>query len=190
MLTYQQIVCLGPNCRPKRQIQHHFGQRISRRHVFDWQITPFETVLEYLRRDFRGLFERSDLEFRRGIVRNVRFQTEHQHEFPTDLTPERLDVLYSKARYLHDHWCAATIDALDNTLSTLFVVGVPMPEHIAGQLSNEIAKRCSHKPYLLLDGPEGDYPIGGDTWAGNPKSWAEHLSGFTIEPLSAVASES
>ncbi|TPN50213.1 MULTISPECIES: hypothetical protein [Mesorhizobium] len=156
--------------------------------MFDWQLTPFETVLEYLRRDFRGMFERSDLVLRKGVVWNERFQTEHQHEFPADLSPEQLNALYSKARLLHYHWCAATTEALDNPLSTLFVVGVPMSEAIAGQLSDEIAKRCSHKAYLVLDGPEGDYPIGGSTWAGNRKLWAEHLSSFTIEPASLVAS--
>lgn len=38
-----------------------YGQRSFERHVFDWQITPFAAVLEYLESDFSGVFERGPL---------------------------------------------------------------------------------------------------------------------------------
>lgn len=182
MQVFQQVVTLGPNCRPKVQSQRVFGKQTSRRHIFDWQITPAPAVLEYLRNDFSGMFELDDLIIKAEIVRNARYDTRHPHEFPKGLTNQDLRDCYLKARAAHDRWCAATRKALDNSRSTLFVLGAAMADDELAEMAALIAARCPQKHYLILDGPVGDHVgIGeGDYWMGDHDIWSKHLSRFEI----------
>src|ERR1035437_9466270 len=54
-----------------------YGQRNFERHIFDWQITPFAAVLEYLGSDFQGVFERADLYVDNGEVTHRVLGTRH-----------------------------------------------------------------------------------------------------------------
>lgn len=83
-----------------------YGQRSFERHIFDWQITPFAAVLEYLERDFQGVFERDDLFLNpHGEVEHRRLRTVHPHDFKPmgGLTEALIDAGYAKARGKFDH---------------------------------------------------------------------------------------
>lgn len=176
---FQQVIGLGQNCRAKFRIKQVFGRAISKRGVFDWQITPTDAVIEYIRCDFAGMFEREDLEIRDGIVINRRLGTKHNHEFPKDLHEEALDALYPMARQKHDAWCAVTKAALRSNLSALVVLGMPVSPAQEQTISGLIAQANRQRPFLLLASPDGD--VGGD-WRGNEGAWTEHLSGFRVVP--------
>lgn len=84
------------------------GQRTFQRHIFDWQITPFEALLAYLESNFRGVFERSDLavDNASGEVVHRALNTRHPHDFhPVDgrLDEAVVDAQYGAARSKFDH---------------------------------------------------------------------------------------
>lgn len=89
------------------------GSKTFRRHVFDWQITPFEAVIAYLEDDFRGVFERQDLtvDEKSGHVVHRHLRTLHPHDFKSAgerLTEADIDRNYEAARqrfeYLADRF--------------------------------------------------------------------------------------
>ncbi|WP_436121287.1 hypothetical protein [Aminobacter sp. LjRoot7] len=57
MTVFQQVASLGPNCSAKFHIRRIFGERISRRGVLDWRVTPVPAIAGYMRRDFNGILE-------------------------------------------------------------------------------------------------------------------------------------
>ena len=83
METFKRVLSLGPECRAKERIVERFGRAVSPSCIFDWQVTPADALLAYLRNDFRGMFDRDDLAIEAGewIVHNTRYQTRHPHEF-------------------------------------------------------------------------------------------------------------
>ena len=183
--VFRQVVVLGADCRSKFHVQRVFGSlKGGKRGVFDWQGTPGETLMEYLRRDFTGMFERQDLQVSdEGHVVNRRFGSSHKHAFPKHLSEAELDLLYPAARALHDHWCSVTKEAIGNRLSTLFVTSsADFPLKDVEQL---IAARYPQKTFHILAAPGND--DNGDPF-GDPDVWTQHLSRFEIvPPLSARA---
>jgi hypothetical protein len=86
-----------------------YGQRNFERHIFDWQITPFPAVLDYLERDFQGVFEREDLCVEGDEVVHRRLKTRHPHEFHARdgvLDESCIDAGYPVARSKFDHFAA------------------------------------------------------------------------------------
>jgi hypothetical protein len=181
--TFQQVVGLGSTCRAKHHIKRIIGKYVGRRGVLDWQVTPTDALFAYLRQDLRGMFERPDLAIERGLVFNTKYGVEHTHEFPRGLDDEELGRLYPIARASHDRWCDATRRALDNSLSTLFVLSHQLEAGEMAELSKMIAFRCAHKPHLILPAPTGDND---DHWTGDEKVWTRHLSQFRIDPPFSV----
>jgi hypothetical protein len=83
-----------------------YGQRNFERHIFDWQITPFKTVLKYLETDFQGVFEREDLVVDGGQVIHRRLGTRHPHDFHAVdgvLDDRAIDAGYDSARGKLEH---------------------------------------------------------------------------------------
>ncbi|MDH6229592.1 hypothetical protein M2281_000164 [Mesorhizobium soli] len=180
--NFQQAISLGSSCRAKHNMELVFGKhvtRIGRRGVFDWQITPDAALLEYIYRDFSGMFERDDLVVENGHVWHGQHRVKHQHEFPGGITGEQLTLLYPEARAKHDEWARRVRNAFSNYLSTLFVLAKPMGEDAFHELSKVIASRCAHKPYLILPAPDNDND---NEWEGDPEVWKQHLGQFTITP--------
>jgi hypothetical protein len=178
--TFQQVVSLGSTCRAKHNIKLVFGRHIAPRGVFDWQITPDAALLAYLARDFSGMFEQDDLVIEGdGRVWNGRFGVQHTHEFPRWLSEADLYRLYPRARAKHDEWCKTTRNALDNDLSTLFVLGKPADGDALQELEKILSERCRHKRYLILPAPAVDND---DEWTGDPAVWKRHLSPYQINP--------
>jgi hypothetical protein len=176
--VFKQAASLGPDCRGKfhiKKILLHGGKR----GVFDGQVTPPAALIEYLRRDFVGMFERDDLYVQDGRVLNRRFGTNHIHEFPEDVTDEMLDSLYPQARRKHDVWCATTKQTLTCKLSTLFVLSRPVTKSEQDIIAELIQRMAPRRTFLLLAAPDGD---AGADWTGNHALWREHLSRFLIRP--------
>jgi len=176
--VFQQVVSLGPNCRAKYQIQRVFGKHIAKRGVFDWQTTPHPAFSLYLGRDFRGMFERSDLTVVGGVVKNTRYGTSHPHEFPLTIAEGQIDEFYGEARRRHDRLCATTKAALGNGLSTLFVLGAGVPESTIAAIRRHLALAAPNKRYLILETPNDDEP----DWRGTASIWDAHLAAFRVGP--------
>lgn len=176
--VFQQVVSLGPNCRAKFQIQRVYGKHIAKRGVFDWQVTPGSAFLEYLSRDFRGMFEKQDLVLEGGIVKNARFATSHNHEFPFDIAEGQIDALYADARRRHDFSCATTRAALNNGLSTLFVLAGPVPDEVTSALRQHLAQASPTKAFYILEAPVDDET----DWRGTAEIWDRHFAAFQITP--------
>lgn len=177
--VFNQIVSLGPNCRAKFQIRQNFNKYSGRRGVFDWQGTPPEALIEYLRRDYVGMFERDDLQIIDGKVSNRRFGTSYLHLFPDVVTEEILEAHYPAARENHDRWCRTTKTVLTSDLSTLFVLCKPVAKPEMDEIARLIEQMAPHRKFLLLPCPDGDDE---QDWAGDHALWREHLSRFEIRP--------
>lgn len=180
--VFEQVISLGSTCRAKHQIQRVYGKYISRRSVFDWQITPIQAVAEYLRLDFTGFFEKADLQIVDGEVWNTRFGVAHPHEFPVGVTIGTYEGLYQSARESHDRWCARTRSLIANDLSTLFVFCLPIAQEDLGYveiIKQHIYRLNPQKRFHILLPPDEEF---GDDWRGNAELWANHLSCFQIKP--------
>jgi hypothetical protein len=74
---------------------------------FDWWVTPFSAVLECIRSDFAGLFERQSLEINaNGLVRDARYGIIFPHAFSHKdgpVTPEILENEYGAQRRKVDY---------------------------------------------------------------------------------------
>lgn len=124
------------------------GVKTFRRHVFDWQITPFPAVLAYLEADFQGVFERQDLVIADGEVVHARLGTRHPHDFqPVDgvLDAAAVDAQYPAARSKFDFlatrfrnhlrtpggflYVFREIRIYDETLRLMQLLGRGHPEH-------------------------------------------------------------
>lgn len=142
-----EIISLGYACEAKYQISRHLyfrqhpdgaeedfrrmlmgrdhGQRAFERHVFDWQITPFEAVIRYLESDFKGVFERADFAVNgSGEVEHWRLKTRHPHDFlPMDgvLDARAIDLQYEAARSKFEHLAAKFRTLLQSEAPQLFV---------------------------------------------------------------------
>lgn len=186
--VFQQVISLGPNCRAKHHIQRIFGKRISPRGVFDWQVTPEEAFIEYLGRDFRGIFERSDLIIQEGKVVNKRLGTKHPHEFPDKASEVEVDRFFSTAKQVHDQAAAVTRRAIENNLTTLFVVGLPVSDALFDEFEQHVRRKSPRKRFKILAAPEGDDltdPMN-EGWIGDHEVWTRHLTQFEISPPLSV----
>lgn len=155
------------------------GKYATKRGVFDWQGTPSGAVIEYLRRDFKGIFERRDLVIEDGFVRNRRFGTSHKHAFPEGLVDRLLDELYPLARAKHDLRCEVTRAVLKSRLSTVFVLCDRIPPEHMEEIAHLIGRIRPGRRFMILPAPEGDHA---DHWAGDHDVWTKHLSSFTLRP--------
>lgn len=183
---FQQVISLGPNCRAQFHIDNLRGKYKTERGVFDWQGTPSGAVIEYLQRDFRGLFERRDLVVEDGFVRNRRFGTSHRHAFPEGLVESLLDELYPLARAKHDRYCNVTRRVLKNGLPTVIVLCQPIPPEHLEEIAELIKRARPGRRFTILPAPEGDHD---DHWTGDHELWAKHLSNFTFRPPLRVVAQ-
>lgn len=184
--TFEQALSIGQNCRARHHIRRTFGKHSGRKGVFDWQITPTSALLEYLTRDFKGMFERADLVARNGEVFNDRFGTNHVHEFPKGIQPKDIDRYYAQARKRHDRWCEFTRRVMSNNLSALFVLAAPVSPDVLGSITKAITSFNPSKRTLVLNGPENDTGI---DWTGNQAVWDKHLAPFRIRPPVSARAE-
>jgi len=187
--TFHRVVGLGKICRAKHNIERKWTEyrRTSlrattdclTRTVFDWQATPYPALLEYLRRDFRGMFELADLGMFEGRVINERYGTLHRHDFPDN--PD-LAQHYAAARSRHDHLCNKTRRAVTDPLPTLFVrYGALAPDE-ERELRDAIAALRPGKAFALALIDDDDQPLSdpNEEWQGNHDYWDKALSQYLV----------
>lgn len=187
--TFHRVVGLGEICRAKYNIERkwtEYGRTSLRattdcltRTVFDWQATPYFALLEYLRRDFRGLFELDDLGMLDGRVVNERYGTLHRHDFPDN--PD-IAVHYTAARSRHDHLCNKTRAAMTSPLATLFVRCGALPADEERALHDAIASLRRGAPFTLALIDDDDQPpsVPAEPWQGNHDYWDRVLSEYSV----------
>jgi len=196
--TFHRVVGLGGNCRAKHNIERKWTEyrRTSlrattdclTRTVFDWQATPYPALLEYLRRDFRGMFELEDLGMLDGRVVNERYGTLHRHDFPEN--PD-LARHYATARSRHDHLCNKTRSAVTSPLPTLFIrYGALAPDE-ERTLHDAVAALRQGRPFALALIDDDDHPPSDpdEPWQGNHDYWEQALSRYSVRtdaPLSRL----
>ncbi len=183
MPTIDAAMSIGPNCRAGHHLQRVFGKARARG-IFDWQMTPLATIHAYLDQDFRGLFELGDLEVRKGIVWNARFNTSHMHEFPANLMPDDLDRHYPKARSRHVHLCKRSRTALHSKRPMLLVYSEQATlEELDGLSAHFRAFSPGLRFHLIAetadcaDGAEWP-PI--SRWRGSTDAWDRLLAPYRI----------
>lgn len=142
---YDHVISLGATCTPAWQIRHYFKQ--EKAFVFDWLVTPWETVLDLIGEDFRGFVSEDNVELSSDgtTVRNRRFPVLHHHDFHRDgnLIAEdwKKDIpsVVQKYEFLANRWN----EELSKRAKVLFV------RH-EGRLS------ISGKEYSRIDGNDAD----------------------------------
>ena len=137
-----------------------YGQRNFERHIFDWQITPFAAVLEYLERDFQGVFERADLVIEGGEVVHRRLGTRHPHEFRARegvLDEAVVDAAYPAARAKFEHLAAKFRTHLTKPGPFLYVCKEIRIYDEAVRLMRLLgARSADHRFKVLFVGYEGE----------------------------------
>jgi hypothetical protein len=183
---------------------NEYGQRSFERHVFDWQITPFPAVIEYLERDFQGVFERDDLTVENGVVVHRRLGTRHPHDFrPHEAMTEALiDPGYANARSKFDHLAAKFLQHLRRPGPFLYVFREVRIYDEAVHLANLLRrKNPDHAFKLLFVGYPGETdqvlsalegevfkgwaPLEANkspdrAWEGDDDAWDAILKGWTL----------
>jgi hypothetical protein len=165
------------------------GQRSFDRHIFDWQITPFEAVLAYLDSDFEGVFEREDLALSSdgsGEVEHRRLGTRHPHDFhPRNgvLNEQVIDEQYPSARSKFDHLANKFRSLLKTPGNFLYVFRQIRVFDETIRLHKLLTAQCAeHNAHILYVG----YP-GEDQWLAGleeiaTKSWASAPAGSAERP--------
>jgi hypothetical protein len=161
-----------------------YGQRSFERHIFDWQITPFAAVLDYLDRDFHGVFEREDLVIENGEVAHRRLGTRHPHDFKPHLAMDEaaLDRGYAAARAKFDHLAAKFRAHLQRPGPFLYVVREIRILDEAVRLGELLRRRNrDHAFKLLFVGYEGEDQHLGALEGEAFKAWTPQASGKAAE---------
>lgn len=186
--TFHRVVGIGQICRAKYNIERKWLERHTSlrattdcltRTVFDWQATPYLALLEYLRRDFRGMFEIGDLGMRDGRVVNERFGTLHVHDFPN---APNLSDHYAAAKSRHDHLCNRTREIMTAPQDTLFVRYGALPAEDEHELHRAIATLRGDRPFALALIDDDDLPPTDplEPWQGNHAYWDRALAQFDV----------
>lgn len=185
-MRFEQVVSLGWNCQTAFQMRRHFGRSLCPSGIFDNQTTPHDAVIEYLNRDFHGVFERKDLAMGEIKVEHIHLRTGHMHSFPIGI-----DADYQTARSRHLYLCSKTRRVIHGRTPTLFVVGTRADACDApARISRTIMRLNPWLPFHILaiatehqPEPTRPYP---DDWQGNDDFWSDAFSAMEVEakPLS------
>lgn len=166
---------IGSQCSAAHNLRRVFG-RAAVHGIFDWQRTPTDAFIEYLQRDFRGMFELGDLVAPTdGPVINTRFGTLHPHEFPTPVDQASLEANYPAARARHDRLSERTRLLLKRRVTPLLQLSKPVAEVEAHRISEALRHYNPHLTFYLNNGAE---PIG--DWRGDPEAWDRALGPFRL----------
>jgi hypothetical protein len=178
--------------------------------LFDWQGTPFNTLLTYLDSDFKGVFEREDLVTDGRHVEHRRLRAEHCHDFEVLLTKDEpvitdavVDRGYPHAREQFEAMAQTFRERLTQPGPFLYVhVCEDIPsEYRTRQLIQRLSARSpDHRFHILFVGFEDEDndlsrlsdqvskacrprpPEGADPteWEGDYAAWDKALAPFTL----------
>jgi hypothetical protein len=189
-------------------INQNLGSRYFPRHIFDFQVTPFSAVCNYLERDFEGVFEREDLfvDPATGHVTHCTLWTSHPHDLcpPEGGADEGLiDREYAGARAKFEHLAERFRRHLERPGRFLYVFMEYRAAHEAETLLRLLSRHEGHLAHLLLvDAPERAMDIGGlegrvfkaarrpvrgkapeHVWEGDDAGWDAALAPFRLGSL-------
>jgi hypothetical protein len=180
-----------------------YGQRSFERHLFDWQITPFAGVLDYLENDFKGVFERRDLFVEMGQVTHRRHLMRYPHDFhPGDgpLDEAAVDRQYPAAREKFEHLARKFRRLLEQSGPFLYVARVTPTREDALRLRRLLQRAhpdhafellflgwedpaaapdldgVAHWAFVTLDSDKG----AGREWEGNDEAWDQALAEWNL----------
>ncbi len=171
--TSGRVISLGHYCVTRYQIERHFGKPET--YIFDWQTTEPESMLEYFRRGFRGLFEYDDLELRDGVVFHKELNTVHPHEFGKEhpTTQEAFETHYDIARARHDYLCGKFLGSLKADGPVLYVLARFIDDGAAEELISHLSRYRRHRPHIAMVG----------TWNETPPSHRREITAISIDPV-------
>jgi hypothetical protein len=175
-MDFDIVLSFGPICRTKYQLLRTFGKDECPSSVFDWQRTPMSAIRFYLENDFRGTFEREDLEVSGYSVINRKLRTSHLHAFPKHIADDEIDRYYSRARARHDHLCDRTRAILRGDRRVLICVGAHLRPYRWMRLNFVIRRYAPKLRFRLLNGPAND--CSHEIWKGDDALWDRHLAHF------------
>jgi hypothetical protein len=186
------IVSLGEQCKTAYQIRRITGDNNSG--VFDWLVTPFDSLITLIETDFAGFFDLANLQPRstgRGVT-DTSTEVEFHHHFPHDDAGQTIEAeigpQYPKQRqkfdYLQSKW-----RELAYADSLLFVRSGVYPLQGPQRLYQSLQKRFPRAHVRLLmvsqhdpqeDGHEGniilctvknDVGHAPNGWRGRDEGW-------------------
>lgn len=180
------------------------GERNFERHIFDWQITAFAALLDWLEQDFQGVFERRDLyvaerQAQHRRIANLRFP----HDFHAEggvLDEAVIDRQYSAAREKFEHLAEKFRRLLNQPGPFLYVVRTTPSREDAVRLRDLLQRsNPDHQFELLFLGWEEDAPAPdldgvahwawvsldsdkspGREWEGHDQAWDEALQPWPL----------
>ena len=175
-----------------------YGQRSFERRLFDWQITPFAGVIDYVEHDFQGVFEREDLFVELGEVAHRRHGMRYPHDFHGEgqgIDEAVIDRQYPAARQKFEHLARKFRLMLEQPGPFLYVARVTPTREDAVRLRRRLQGAhpqhrfellflgweedaqppdldgVAHWSWLTLDSDKGS----GREWEGNDAAWDEAL---------------
>lgn len=221
--TLYEPISLGLQCETKFQLCRHRFQREAGRdepftaamawgadnpwfttHIFDGQTTPFVSLLEWLRRDFRGVFELEDLIVEKEQPSHRVFATRHPHEFPARdgaLTMADIHAAYPAARSRFEHLAAKFRAHLASPGSFLYVLREFRPAADVEALLALLSGPSRHVHLLMVDWEGKDTDAAslpdvslawlpktvnkpaGRQWEGDDAAWDRALSPYWMCPI-------
>ncbi len=199
---YEYTISLGCLCVTRYQIARHLQSlniKPPGTYLFDWQDTPPDAMLAYFRQDFKGVFELGDLEIApEGCARHKHLLTRHPHqfgEFVYDLTPEKMEELYPRARQRHDYLATKFRRHIRTRgMPTLYVISRFLDDEQTEKLVQELG-RFHRQWHVAMISDAGEPPAprpeitaisidpeipGGWRWEGHDTEWTRALSPFSI----------
>lgn len=197
----------------RRAFAIDYGSGHFRRHLFDWQVTPFPALIAWLEADFIGVYEREDFAWSddAGAVVHVVHHTEHPHDFNGARSPGEIEAAYAGARgrfeYLADRFRRHLLEPGRFLYVFTEIQAEDQAERLLGLLNADAAGRDVH--ILLVDKPGCDADLSGlegrvtkawreidsgkaaeHAWEGCDEAWDRILAPFALrrggEPLAGL----
>ncbi len=180
MVTFDCALSIGPTCTAAVQLRRKF-KRYALHGVFDWQVTPAETFVQYLEQDFTGFMKLSDLAVEDGVVVNQRFRTGHPHEIDPALP---IELQFPKARSRHDFLCSRTRDALKGRFGrVLLQLSETRPLDEVQTVEEAVRAYCPTLRFTVANGPPR---TDGAAWEGDPAVWDGVFAGDRVATATRV----
>lgn len=134
------------------------------------------------------MFELADLYIGdKNLVRNRKYDTVHQHEFPEDVTAETLPLLYPRARQRHDYLCNKFRRLVCGTEPILFAVCTHRRVEAQADLPAAIDLLRKMNPagnFYFLAEPDGGQL--GANWMGDDRVWDAALEPYHVPAAAKI----
>jgi hypothetical protein len=172
------FVSFGYDCRAGFQIRRLFGKERCLPTIFDRQVTPAEAICAYLDNDFRGMFERSDVEPVCGYLFNMRYGIRYSHE-----VEDAFKLGYEAGAAEHERLCDLTRDALSGRTRIAAVVCPRKPFNGPDEIARHLQRRFPASSCEVLVVEDRDPVESGEAaWRGNNQVWDAAFRQYNPKP--------